>query len=300
MNSDISENTRTDWLCRGIIDAFDIRFALADCPQTTQDIVRRHHCDPVSAHILARAVGCATLVSTLLTEDEKYTLRWNYQGKLATVLADCNAAAHVRAFITPTNLGELVQSEHDICGETGTVTVIKSTPFATLNSGSTDAHLLNVADDLAFYFSTSDQIETAFTVLVALRPDAEAPIRTCRGLMLQALPGCDLQRFDRIRNRLATPEARQLLGAAEVQDGLFEPLLQLLCQDENARPDITLQHTATPQFQCTCSRERMLAALGTMPAEERQQALERDGHITMTCRFCNTTQQFLKQDFPDN
>ncbi len=288
-----------DTLSRGIITALDVRFVLADCTQTAQAIVLRHHCDPIAAHLLSRAVGCATLVSALLTEDERYTLRWNYRGQLSCILADADADAHVRALITPTSLAEVVSSTDDLYGAGGAITVIKSSATATLNSGSTDAHLLDVADDLAFHFSCSDQVETALAVLTALRPDPDAPIRTCRGLMLQALPGCDLQRFDRLRNRLLAPEPRRLLGAPDAPTDLADQLIDLLCQDEEPSHAFSIERTASPQFRCSCSRERMKAALATMPPDERRQALERDGHLTMTCRFCNTTHSFSPDDLAD-
>lgn len=288
-----------DTLSRGIITALDVRFVLADCTQTAQAIVLRHHCDPIAAHLLSRAVGCATLVSALLTEDERYTLRWNYRGQLSCILADADADAHVRALIAPTSLAERVSSTDDLYGAGGAITVIKSSATATLNSGSTDAHLLDVADDLAFHFSCSDQVETALAVLTALRPDPDAPIRTCRGLMLQALPGCDLQRFDRLRNRLLAPEPRRLLGAPDAPTDLADQLIDLLCQDEEPSHAFSIERTASPQFRCSCSRERMKAALATMPPDERRQALERDGHLTMTCRFCNTTHSFSPDDLAD-
>ena len=297
-----TEPIRTDTLSRGVITALDIRFVLADCTRTAEAIVLRHRCDPIAAHLLSRAVGCATLVSALLTEDERYTLRWNYRGKLSCILADCDADAHVRALITPTSLAEVVSSTDDLYGGGGSVTAIKSSATATLNSGSTDAHLLDVADDLAFHFSYSDQVETALSVLTALRPDPDAPIRTCRGLMLQALPGCDLQRLDRLRNRLLAPEPRQLLGAPDAPDApddLAARLIELLCQGEESSHAFSIERTAAPQFRCSCSRERMRAALATLSPDERRQALERDGHITMTCRFCNTAHTFSPDDLAD-
>ena len=294
-----TEPIRTDTLSRGVITALDIRFVLADCTRTAEAIVLRHRCDPIAAHLLSRAVGCATLVSALLTEDERYTLRWNYRGKLSCILADCDADAHVRALITPTSLSEVVSSTDDLYGSGGSVTAIKSSATATLNSGSTDAHLLDVADDLAFHFSYSDQVETALSVLTALRPDPDAPIRTCRGLMLQALPGCDLQRLDRLRNRLLAPEPRQLLGAPDAPDDLAARLIELLCQGEESSHAFSIERTAAPQFRCSCSRERMRAALATLSPDERRQALERDGHITMTCRFCNTAHTFSPDDLAD-
>lgn len=286
----------TDQLYRGIIDSLDVRFVLVDCRDAVQEIIIRHNCDPISAHLLSRAVGATTLVSALLTEDEKYTLRWNYQGKLQTIIADCNAEAHVRAFIAPTDLASYVQNEGDIYGQSGTITVIKSSALKTLNSGSTEAGLLDVVEDLAFHFSFSDQIETAMSVLTGFNPDPERPVKSCRAVMLQALPDCDLERFDRIRLKLATPECRALLASEIVQDNLFERIAMELTKGETDNHNFTLERNAFPKFHCTCSKKTMAAALTTMPQNEIDDILEKEGHVTMTCRFCNTTHHIARED----
>lgn len=285
-----------DSLFRGILDALDIRFAIVDCPQTAQDIILRHDCDPVSAHVLSRAVGAAALVSTHLTEDEKYTLRWNYQGKLSCLIADCDAQAHVRALIIPTDLASQVNNEAEIWGQDGTMTVIKSTATQILNSGSTSAGLLDVVEDLAFHFSTSDQVETAMAVLTGFRPDPQNPVSSCRGIMLQALPDCDLERFDRVRNRLASPECRHLLASPVVPDALFEQFAMLLCQNETEDHAFTLEPSPAPSFRCSCTKQSMIAALATLSNEEKEDILNKDGAITMTCRFCNTTHKITRED----
>ena len=48
-----------DLLYRGIIDQLNIRFVLADCQQTVNDIILKHDCDPVSAAIFANAISSA-------------------------------------------------------------------------------------------------------------------------------------------------------------------------------------------------------------------------------------------------
>ncbi|MBP5639853.1 MAG: Hsp33 family molecular chaperone HslO [Victivallales bacterium] len=285
-----------DQLYRGIIDSLDIRFVLADCPQTANDIILRHNCDPASAHVVSRAVGAAALLSTLLTEDEKYMVRWNYKGALTCVLADCDAAAHIRALINPTDLTAHVNKPEDIWGDGGTITVIKSSATQVLNSGSTTAELLDVVEDLAFHFSTSDQIETAMAVIPRFSSNPEQPVTALRGIMLQALPDCDLERFDRIRNRLSTQEVRDLLMRPVTQDNLFERIVMLLAKEEVDKPSFTLEHTVSPSFKCSCTKEAMKNALATMDRSEIEEILAKEGAVTMTCRFCNTTHKITKED----
>ena len=123
-----------DLLYRGIIDQLNIRFVLADCQQTVNDIILKHDCDPVSAAIFANAISSAALVSSLLTEDEKYTLKWRNDGQLGLVMADCDAQGHVRALISNPHLAYSAKEEADIWGKEGSVSVIKSSTTQILNS----------------------------------------------------------------------------------------------------------------------------------------------------------------------
>ena len=173
-----------DILYRGVIDELNIRFVLADCQQTVNDIIIKQDCDPVSAAILSNAVASAALVSSLLTEDEKYTLKWRCDGQLGLVMADCDAQAHIRAFISNPHLASSAAQENDIWGKEGSVSVIKSSSTKVLNSGTVDANFRDLAQDLAFFFSISDQIETGIVCKNTFNADPTKPMRTARAVML--------------------------------------------------------------------------------------------------------------------
>ena len=285
-----------DLLYRGIIDQLNIRFILADCPQTVNDIILKQDCDPVSAAILSNAVAVTALVSSLLTEDEKYTLKWRCDGQLGLVMADCDAQAHIRAFITNPHLAASDAQEADIWGKEGSVSVIKSSTTKILNSGTVDANFRDLAQDLAFFFSVSDQIETAVICKNTFNNDPTRPIRTSRAVMLQALPGCDLTIFDQVRKRLETAECKQFLTPEIITDNIFEIIIRFLSKDIVEKPSFSLQHSVSPQFKCTCSRENMIAAAASLGKEELEKAFNENGELRITCQFCNTTHVIKRED----
>ena len=285
-----------DILYRGIIDQLNIRFVLADCQETVNDIVLKQDCDPISAAILANAVTSAAIVSSLLTEDEKYTLKWRCDGQLGLVMADCDAQAHIRAFISNPHLATTAAQEADIWGKEGSVSVIKSSTTKVLNSGTVDANFRDLAQDLAFFFSISDQIETAVVCKNTFNADPTKPMRTARAVMLQALPGCDLTTFDQVRKRLESEECKQLLTPEVVTDNLFEIIVKFLSKDIIDKPTFSLEHSVSPQFKCTCSRENMIAAASSLGKEELEKAFNDDGELRITCQFCNTTHVIKRED----
>ena len=288
-----------DLLYRGIIDQLNIRFVLADCQQTVNDIILKHDCDPVSSAIFANAISSAALVSSLLTEDEKYTLKWRNDGQLGLVMADCDAQGHVRALISNPHLAYSAKEEADIWGKEGSVSVIKSSTTQILNSGTVEANFRDLAQDLAFFFSVSDQIETAIVCKNVFNADPSRPIRTARAVMLQALPGCDLTVFEQVRNKLESDECKQLLTPPVVTDNLFEIIVKYLADGIVEKPTFSMEHSVSPQFKCNCTKENMIAAAASLSKAELDEAFKKDGELRITCQFCNTTHVLKPEDMPE-
>ncbi len=285
-----------DHLQRGLWPELAVRFSYVSCADTVTAALVAHGCDPLSGHVLARALGAGLLSSPLLGEGERYTLRWNYAGAIKTVLLNVEADGRTRGFIAPATCAERVETEDDIYGEGGKLTVIKSAPHRTLNTGLSEAPLADVVDDLAFFFSTSDQIETVMSVWVAFAPDPARPVRFCRGIMLQALPGCDLALLDRMRGRLGSDVVRGLLGAFHAEQEASGPLLAALSASEAGGDICTIHPGPAPRFLCSCSKAGMVQVVRTLPAAERHELLRGKGEISVTCEFCSTRHLLSRTD----
>ena len=285
----------SDFVYRGILRDANVRFVHTVCTDLANEAVRRHDCDPLASHVLCRALGASALTIPLLNPEERYTLRWNYAGAVRSVIVEARGDGHVRGFISPANLYDYVENEGQICGDSETVTVIKGTADRTLNTGTGQAGLLDVVDDLAFFFSVSDQVETGMTVMVGFHPDPEAPVSLCQGFMIQALPDCDLELFERLRQRLGSPELRALMTEEPKIDNHFERLVQVLTADE-VEPVFSVDEGPNPVFACTCSHERMREMLKAAGRKELSEAVEANETLKLTCHFCASHYEMTPDD----
>ena len=275
-----------DVLYRGVLDALNIRFAYALTTAVANRAVLAHNCDPLASHVLSRALGSGVLLSSLLNGDERYTMRWNYRGAVKTVLVDVDAEANVRGFIAPACLGESFTAVDEIYGDAGRVMLTKSNGQKTLNSGIVDARLLDIVDDLSYFFSISDQIETALVVMVSFCRDTRQPVSLCQGIMLQALPDCALTVFDGVRRRLYERSVRSLLAIDPQIDNHFELILRGLVGDEVSASTCGIAALVEPTFRCTCTREHMLEVIRALPDAELRDAAGKREDLRVTCRFC--------------
>ncbi|MFA7185528.1 MAG: Hsp33 family molecular chaperone HslO, partial [Victivallales bacterium] len=203
----------TDFLIRGLLKKENIRFSFADTTATVGKGIKIHDTDPVASKIFAEALTSAALLSPLLEGSEKYSVRWEYpHGKVQGILADVTASNDVRGLIKQPYLMGKAENEDDIFGkEDGVIAITKSLNGKILNSGKTRAGLASPAADAAFFFSVSDQIETEISVAVNFNADPLNPVKCCRGLLLQAMPNCNLDLFETYRKHINSEKFRTLL-----------------------------------------------------------------------------------------
>lgn len=274
-----------DQVLTGRLEGWDIALAYALTADTVSEAVRRHDCDPPAAHLLGRAMTTAILAAAALGEGQRLNLRWAYEGLVRTVVVDTGPDGATRGFITPHHLADAAD-EGALYGAGGSVQVIRTRKGAVLSHGTTRADLLDIVEDAIHFLCMSDQVESASTVTIALVPDPARPVHICRGLLLQALPGCDLLRFQRLRDRLYQPAVRDLMSRAAETDNLVENILHAALEGEAMAPRIRLHSAAEPVFRCTCSRQKMGAVLRALPYGERMDRVRKGEPVAISCRFC--------------
>jgi molecular chaperone Hsp33 len=271
-----------DQLLKGHFKGLNIAFSCAITTQTVNDIVIRHDCDPVAAHILGRALTSSLMSAAILPEEQRINVCWKYKGALRTIVADAGQDGTVRAFISPAHIGE-PEDMTALYGDLGDVQTVISQGGKILNSGTAPVSLQDATNDLGFFHCVSDQVETGFSVIIGFNPDPSCPIKICQGWMLQALPDCDLERFDRIRQRMDTPEFRDKLA----KDAVIEDAAALIVADENGFEGIHMEECNAPRFTCPCDKEKISAVIRTLPIPDRMEIVKKGKPIGIQCQFCN-------------
>ena len=289
--SDETMSSRTqeheDLLHHGSLANYRIGLSYVVATNLVNDAVLRHNCDPLAAHLLGRAVGGALLLSGGLYADERYNLRWQYEGCVRTILIDVGGDGTLRGFISPAQLAEIGVSKDALFGEGGQMTVVRSRSGRVLNSGTVQSILHDVVDDLSYYLSISDQVETVMTVLIAFHPNPARPVKLVRGLMLQAMPDTDLEQFDRIREELKHERVRAILSQEAESERLLPDIVNALVREEVDPPGLTFNAAPSPRFQCTCSRDKMDVVVCSLSYADRMDILQKGEPLRINCQFCN-------------
>ena len=230
----------------------------------------------------------ALLASQQLKEGEKYNFIWKYQGELKTVIVDMRHDNGVRGFISPSDLADRAEHLEGLFGDECRLEVIRTSDGKVVTASSTDSILQNVVNDLCFFFSYSDQVETDMSVFIGFAHDVERPVALCQGLILQALPDCDLELLERVRKRLADLGPELLAKNAE-SDNHLEDVVNAIFSEEESLPELTYVPRPAPYVDCTCNDDKIVFVAQALPAEDREDILEKQEELRVHCEFCNKT-----------
>ena len=275
-----------DNLYKGRFEGLNIAFAYAVATETVNEIVIQHDCNPAAAHLLGRAITGGLLSAAIQPDNHRLNICWKYRGALRTIVVDAGQDGTVRGFIAPAQLTLADDDLDALYGDLGDLQVVTSREGTVINSGTAPISLHDVAKDLAYYHSISDQVETGLTALIGFNPDPENPVQLCKGWMIQALPDCDLERFDRIRRRMDDPAFRDLLACTN--NPPVELIAQTLIAEEADFKGIHMDAGSVPHFACPCTREKMTTVVRTLPIPERMDLVKSKENVRIRCQFCNT------------
>lgn len=283
----------TDSILRGSFKDIHVRFVLTKTTETVTTGIFTHNTDPISSHIFGSAITCAALLSSLLTKDERYSVQWSYEGLIGGVVVDVNADAHVRGIPKNTSLMNAVSKE-ELYGERGHISIIKSVEGKILNSGTSETSMLNVTDDVSFHFSTSDQIETEMVTALNFNANPENPVEIASGFMMQALPDCDLEMFEKMRDAIKEDVFIEIITQQGNDEKTLHQVLKYVYEKtdktcpEDIRKAAFYEFGNSPIYQCTCSKEKMQKALRTVNPNELKKLLAKPEGIKLKCDFCHT------------
>ncbi len=276
-----------DLLYKGHFKGLDIAFTYAVTTSAVNEAIMRHDCDPAAAHILGRAMTGTLLAAAILPEKQRLNASWKYQGALKAIVVDAGRDGTVRSLVSPPHLSHFEDAHEGLYGDMGELQLIVSEQGIIMNSGTTPVSLHDPVADLAYHYCISDQVETGMSAMIGFNPDPENPVHLCQGWMIQALPNTDIERFDRIRQRMDNAGFRELLGHESESEGYFEQIANSLIGDEAGFNGVHMETCPSPTFKCTCSKTKMGAVLRSIPIPDRMTIVKRNEPIGINCQFCN-------------
>jgi len=282
----------SDYIVRATAKDAQIRVFAAYTKDMVEEARRRHDTSPVATAALGRLMTAGAMMGSMLKgEKDLLTLRINASGPIQGITVTADSKARVKGYvgnpnvILPANkVGKL-----DVAGAVGIgfIDVIKDMGMKEPYVGQTVLQTGEIAEDLTYYFATSEQVPSSVGLGVLMNKDNT--VAQAGGFIIQLMPFAEEEVIARLEENLKEITSVTTLLA---QGKTPEDLIDLLCK--GLEPVIT-DKTETG-FYCNCDKARVEKALISIGRKEIQEMIDEGEDIEMKCHFCNTAYVFTVDD----
>ncbi len=278
----------SDYIVRATAANNQIRAFAITSKELVEEARTRHNTSPVMTAALGRLLSGAAMMGTMMKgEKDLLTVQIKCGGpaKGLTVTADANGNVKGYAevpdvMLPPNSLGKL-----DVGGALGLgiMNVIKDMGLKEPYTGQIALQTGEIAEDLTYYFATSEQIPSAVGLGVLMNKDNT--VKQAGGFILQLLPFTSEEIIGKLEEKIKSIDSvTEMLEKGYTPEKILEEILGDL--------GLEITDTIPAQYSCNCSKERVSKALISIGAKDLQEMIDDDKPIEVNCHFCNTDYTF--------
>lgn len=278
-----------DYMVRSLSGDGSLRVIVAITTNLVEEARSRQQTDPLATIALGRLTTAAALCGSLLKDDQRLAMIVEANGPLKKIFSETDALGHVRASIKEPLTGMVPDSPQytiaDAVGRAGFLHVVKDLGLKEPYRGMVQLQTSEIGEDLAYYFTVSEQTPSSVGLSVAL--DDQGRIATAGGFLIQALPDHDeelVAGFEANLRKLSP--LTSLLSRGTTPEGILESLYSDMGYSLQGRTDLV--------FLCNCGRKQSLNILAALGREELRNLAEEQNGARVTCEFCKKEYSFGK------
>ena len=259
---------------------------------TSREMVEKarqiHNTSPVATAALGRSLSAGAMMGSMMKgEEDLLTLQIRGDGPLGGITVTADSRAQVKGYVNepavliPAN----EKGKLDVSGAIGNgmLQVIRDLGMKEPYVGQTELQTGEIAEDLTYYFATSEQIPSSVGLGVLLNRDNT--VCQAGGFIIQLMPYTEDKVIDALEQRLAgVSSVTELLNRGLTPEGILEELLGDL--------GLTVNDTIPTAFSCSCSKERVEKAIISIGSKEIREMIRDGKPIEVKCHFCNEAYSF--------
>ena len=278
-----------DYIVRAIAGNAQIRAFAATARDTVETARLAHNLSPVASAALGRTlIGGAMMGAMLKSEKDMLTLQIKGDGPIGMITVTADAAGVVKGYVQnpsvmlpPNAAGKL-----DVGGAVGygVLQVIKDMGLKEPYCGQTVLQTGEIAEDLTYYFASSEQVPSSVGLGVLMDKDM-ANVKQAGGFIIQLMPFADDAIIEQLEKNLTQiPSVTAMLDAGMTPEQMLEKVLEGM--------DIEFTDTLPMEFKCNCSKERIEKALISVGEKELKEMIADGKPIEVKCHFCSENYTF--------
>lgn len=267
--------------------------AVLDAKDIVSEIERIHKTSAVVTAGLGRLTIGASLMGYMLKgQNDSITLRIDADGQTGQLVAVADSMGNVKSYVNNPVVEIPLNSQGKLdvggaVGHNGTLSVVKDLGLKEPYVGVIPLVSGEIAEDIASYYATSEQIPTVCSLGVLVNPDLS--VKSAGGFLIQLLPFADEKCIDIIENNL-----KKIRPVSEMfADGITpEEIAGMLMDGLNPEP----LDESSPVYKCDCSRERTEGVLISIGKKELDSIADDGKDISISCHFCGKEYIFSPEE----
>lgn len=282
------------------IEGWPVRGRLVRLGGAIDKILGAHAYPEPVASLLGEACALAALVGSSLKFDGRLLIQAQGDGPVRYVVADYGTDGTLRGYcrydeaeVAAASQGFSRPGAQTLLGKGVFIMTLDRGPDFERTQGITPIEGESLSLCAEHYFEQSEQVPTKVRLAVGSVQTDAGPQWRAGGAMIQVIAG-DAARgstedvWERTRALFFT------LGDDELIDPTISPetLLFRLFHEDGVR----LEGARTLSAVCRCSKDRIAAVLASFEPKERDDMVEPDGKIRVTCEYCATVYELEPDD----
>ena len=250
---------------------------------TTRDMVEKarqaHNTSPVATAALGRLMTAGAMMGCMMKgRQDILTLQIRGDGPLGGITVTADAMARVKGYVNEPSvlLHANQQGKLDVAGAVGHgyLRVIKDMGLKEPYVGEVDLQTGEIAEDLTYYFATSEQVPSSVGLGVLMSRDNT--VKQAGGFILQLMPFAEERIVDELESNLRQVQSvTSLLEMGYSPEKILEKLLGDLGMETTDR--------IPTGFYCNCTKDR-------------QEMIDDGREIEVNCQFCGRHYQFTVEE----
>lgn len=285
----------SDYILRATAADGQIRAFAATTRELVEYARSAHNTSPVATAALGRLLTGGAMMGVMMKgEKDVLTIKIEGDGPIGGLTVTADSKGNVKGYVfnpevmlPPNEKGKL-----DVGGAlgVGVLTVLKDIGLKEPYVGQTILVTGEIAEDLTYYFATSEQ--TPSSVALGVLMNKNNTVRQSGGFIIQLLPGASEEIISGLENKLKEiTSITSLLDEGRTPEMILDYVL--------GEYGLEILDRLPVQFFCNCSKGKIEKALISVGRKELQSMIDDGKTIEVNCQFCNkhypVTVEELKQ-----
>ncbi|WP_141264178.1 Hsp33 family molecular chaperone HslO [Moorella sp. E308F] len=279
-----------DYLVRATAGEGQILAIAAQTTLLVQEAKDLHNTSPTATAALGRVLTGAALMAATLKEGQSITVRILGDGPLGSIVAVARPGT-VKGYVAEPGVDLPLRHDGKLdVGRAvgrGMMYVAKDLGLKEPYNGSVPLVSGEIGEDLAYYFTASEQKPSAVGLGVLVEPGGK--VGAAGGYLLQLLPGSAEGTAATLEKNIeAAGPVSRLIARGHTPEDILALLLKGFSLKIHERRPL--------HYACDCSRERLQDILLALGPGELQKLLEEQGGAEARCAFCSRTYRFSREE----